>query len=168
MNIPHWRVALTGSALIVLSAVGFGLVQASSPVTSPANVAAMPATPATQAASAAGAADDLAAFTTDARLRAGRHLVHGTVTIDSPKEGLITVQLDGGSISAVDADSMTIAEKGGGSITVTLNTDTRVRVDGKRGRLTDLKVGQVVRVVSRVGADGAATARRVVVPPTAG
>jgi hypothetical protein len=158
MKIPRWRFALTGGALIVLSAVGFGLVQASSPAEAPA---ALPSAPPAGAAVGADGADGLLA---DARIRAGRNLVHGTVTIDSPTEGLITIQLDGGSISAVDADSITIAEKGGGSVTVAITADTRVRIEGKRSKASDLKVGQTVRVVSRVGADGSATARRVVVP----
>ena len=39
--------------------------------------------------------------------------------------GLITVQLDGGTISAVDADSITIAEAGGASVTVAIDDETR-------------------------------------------
>jgi hypothetical protein len=158
MKIPHWRIALTGGAVIVLSIVGFGLVQASSPAAAPA------ATPTAPQAAAAVQADPDADGLADARIRAGRHVVHGTITIDSPKEGLITIQLDGGSISAVDADSITIAEKGGGSVTVAITADTRVRIEGKRAKASDLKVGQTVRVVSRVGEDGSATARRIVVP----
>ena len=159
MKIPRWRIALTGGALIVLSIVGFGLVQASSPAATPVAVASAPA-----ADSAAGANSDVDGLLADARIRAGRYLVHGIVTIDSPTEGLITIQLDGGSISAVDADSITIAEKGGGSVTVAIGADTRVRIEGKRAKASDLKVGQTVRVVSRVGANGSATARRIVVP----
>jgi hypothetical protein len=49
-------------------------------------------------------------------------------------------------------------------VTVAIAADTRVRIEGKRSKASDLKVGQTVRVVSRVGADGSATARRVVVP----
>lgn len=159
MKIPRWRFALTGGALIVLSIVGFGLVQASSPAARPVAVASAP-----QAAAAVVANPDVDGLLADARIRAGRYLVHGIVTIDSPAEGLITIQLDGGSISAVDADSITISEKGGGSVTVAITADTRVRIEGKRAKASDLKVGQTVRVVSRVGADGSATARRIVVP----
>lgn len=158
MKIPRWRIALTGGALIVLSAVGFGLVQASSPAPAPTATRTAPQ------AAAVVQADPDAGGLADARIRAGRHVVHGTITIDSPKEGLITIQLDGGAISAVDADSITIAEKGGGSVIVVITADTRVRIDGKRAKASDLKVGQAVRVVSRVGADGSATARRIVVP----
>jgi hypothetical protein len=87
------------------------------------------------------------------------------MTIDSPKDGLITVQIDGGTISAMGAGSVTIAEKGGGSVTVATDADTRVRRDRKRATPADLKVGDTVHVMSRVATGGSATAKVIVVPP---
>lgn len=158
MKIPGWRIALTGAALAVLTVVGIGLAQAAPPT---ASVAA-PSTAAAEAVApaASGAPSD------EARLRPFRRLVHGTITFDHPDEGLITVQLDGGTISAVDADSITIAEAGGASVTVAIDDETRVRIARKRSAVTDLKAGQTVRVVSRVADGGTVTAKRIVVLPT--
>jgi hypothetical protein len=158
------RVALVGGALVLLSAVGVGLAQAST-------VQPAVAQPVLTAAAAAPAAanDPIDAFAAPLRLRGRGLIVHGTLTVDSPKDGLITVQVDGGTISAVAADSVTIAEKGGGSVTVTINAETRVRRARTRATPADLKVGDVVRVVSRVAdGGGAATAKAIVVIPPAG
>ena len=151
MKIPRWRIALTGGALIVLTVAGIGLVQAAAP---------SPADPTSAILDAAVAVDPVAgdATTTDARLRPLRHLVHGTITFDHPDKGLITVQVDGGTISSVDADSITIAEKGGASVTVAIDDQTRVRVGGRRSTAAELKAGQTVRVISRVGDGNATTA----------
>lgn len=141
MAIPRWRIALTGTALLVLTVAGIGFAQA-----------APPADPAVDAGTPTG----------DIGIRPFRHLVHGTVTFDHPDEGLITVQLDGGAISAVDADSITIAESGGASVTVAIDDLTRVRADGRRSKAADLKAGQTVRILSRVGDGGAVTARWII------
>ena len=148
MGIPRWRLALTGGALIVLSVVGIGLVTAAPP-------------PADETFDAL-AAD----VTSDVPLRGGgRYLVHGTITLDRPDDGLVTYQLDGGTISAVDADSISVAEEGGATVTVAIDDATRVRVNRRRASLADLKAGQRVVVVSRVGDGGAVTARLIRVPP---
>jgi hypothetical protein len=157
MTTPRRRLALGGGALVILLAVGVGFVQASSvgagSVPATANVAAAPVT-------ATDGTDALLA----ARPMRGRGLVvHATLTIDSPKDGIITVQIDGGTIAAVDGHSVTIAEKGGGSVTVAIDTDTRVRRDRKRAAAAALKVGDAVRVVSRVAGGGGATARVIAV-----
>lgn len=162
MATPRRRLALGGGALVILSAVGVGFVQASSvgadSVYAAANNAFAP--PAT-------ATDGTDVFSAALRLRGRGLIVHGTLTIDSPKDGLITVQVDGGTIAAVDAHSITIAEKGGASVTVAIDNDTRVRRDRKRATAADLKVGDTVRVVSRVAGGGAATANTIVVAPAA-
>ena len=161
MASPRMRVALVGGALVVLSAVGVGLVQASTAqpaVPKPVNTTAA-------APAAANPGDGLAA---PLRLRGRGIIVHGTLTIDSPKDGIVTVQVDGGTISAVDADSVTIAEKGGASVTVAIDDATRVRRERKRATPADLKVGDTVRVVSRVADAGGATAKAIVVTPPAG
>jgi hypothetical protein len=158
MVIPRRRLALTGGSLVLLAVVGVGLVQAR---TIPAVVSSVATT------ASVTATTDLSAVESAAALRLGGRgrVVHGTITIDSPKDGLITVQVDGGTISAVDADSVTIAEKGGASVTVAINGDTRVRRERKRATAGDLKVGDTVRVLSRVADGGSATAKLIVVTP---
>src|SRR5690349_20350629 len=87
------------------------------------------------AADALLAADSTAAAAPDRlsarqlqRLASWRHLVHATATLDLPAlGGLTTVQLDHGTIAAVSATSLTVRETGGGSVTVTLGDETRVR-----------------------------------------
>jgi hypothetical protein len=98
------------------------------------------------------------------RLAVLRHLVHGTVVVDLPKlGGLTTVQLDHGTVSAVAATSLTIAEQGSPSVTVKLGAETRVRKDGKGVTIGDLATGDEVFVMSKVGTDGT-VAYLVVVP----
>jgi hypothetical protein len=140
VSIPRWRAALVGSALVVLTISGIGLASAATPE---------------RVSSGAVAGPDIELR----HLRPFRHLVHGTVTFDHPDRGLITIQLDGGSISAVDSDSLAIAEAGGAAVTVAVNDETRVRLDGQRASVGELATGQIVRVVSRVGDGGTATAR---------
>jgi hypothetical protein len=160
MAITGRRLALGGGALVLLTAVGVGFVQASTAGAAPLPAAADAVAPLT------ATTDQADVLSAALRLRARGRIVHGTVTIDSPKDGLITVQVDGGTIAAVDAHSITIAEKGGGSVTVATDADTRVRRDRKRATTADLKVGDTVRVVSRVANNGgAATAKAIVVAP---
>lgn len=158
MKIPGWRVALIGAALSVMTVAGIGFAQAApslAPVVAPVAVGDAIAPAASDSAS------------NDARLRPFRRIVHGTITIDHPKEGLITVQVDGGTISAVDTDSITIAQAGGTSVTIAIDDKTRVRLGGKRSTAADLKPGQIVRVTSRLGDANAATARLIVARPGA-
>jgi hypothetical protein len=158
MAIHRRRFALAGAAVALLTVVGVGLVQASS-------VGADPSRPVADAPTAAATADEASSLAAAVPLRGLRRIVHGTVTIDSPKDGLITVQIDGGTIAAVDGASLTIAEKGGANVTVGIDSDTRVRRNRARAAVADLKIGDIVRVVSRVASGGAATAKAIVVPP---
>jgi hypothetical protein len=151
VKIPGWRIALLGAALAVLTVAGIGLAHAAPPSGADPVVVDL--------AAALIAPSEPADNTADLRLRPLRHVVHGTITFDHPKEGLTTVQVDGGTIAAVDADSITIAEAGGASITVAIDAQTRVRLAGKRSTVTELKVGQTVRVISRIGTGTTATAR---------
>jgi hypothetical protein len=99
----------------------------------------------------------------DPQLAAARRLVHATVVVDLKNGGLTTIQLDHGTVSTVGTTSLTIAEAGGGSVTVTLGADTRVRRDGAKAAIADLKPADEVFVMSKVAADGT-TAYLVVVP----
>lgn len=179
MRIPRWRHALIVSALVVLSAIGGGLVQAASASPAPAAAASANAAKTTTAAAAPtepGA--ELPPFLGE-RLRALRdrlgdggvgrlrkHLVHGTVTVLNREGKLITLQLDHGTVSAIADGSITIAEAGGSSVTVATTAETRVRKDRKPASLAGLAVGDEVVVHSVVDA-GSATARGIVVPAPA-
>lgn len=172
MTIPRWRLAITAGALIVLSAIGGGFVQAAS--ASPAPAAAS-ANPVTAAAAPAGPGTNHPPLLGERvrglrdRLRDGdlgrlrRHLVHATITVLDRDGKVVTLQLDHGTVSAIGNGSITIAEAGGSSVTVATTTDTRVRKDRKPATLSDLAVGD--EVVVRSGVDGgSATARWILVP----
>ena len=93
-----------------------------------------------------------------------RKLVHATVVVDLPVlGGLTTIQLDHGTVSAASSTSLTISETGGGSVTVELGAKTKVRRDGAKAAISDLKTGDEVFVMSRVESDGT-VAYLVVVP----
>lgn len=161
---------LAGSALLVALA-GIGIAQAQpsgSAATSPTRATA--SDPDLATIDAVLAAEQVASDATGRlgverlrRLAAWKHLVHGTVVVDLPKAGLTTIQLDHGTISAVSATSLTIAEAGGSSATVSLSDQSRVRRGGAKAALADLKTGDVVVVVSKVESGGT-TAYLVVVP----
>jgi hypothetical protein len=118
----------------------------------------------TTAAPAAGAGRVNKAVAGLRRLAAARKLVHATVVVDLPKlGGLTTIQLDHGKISAVSATSLSVAETGGTTATVKLGAETRVRKNASKAAVADLKAGDEVFVMSKVGADGT-EAYLVVVP----
>jgi hypothetical protein len=99
------------------------------------------------------------------RLAAWQRLVHATVVVDLKQGGLTTIQLDHGTISAVSATTLTIKETGGGSVTVALGDKTRVRRDGAKAAIADLKTADDVFVLSKVETGGT-TGYLVVVPRT--
>jgi hypothetical protein len=167
-------VAVVGLAIVGVAAASDGW--ASTPAETPA-VAAGGGIHTPDPTSVDGAVDAiLAADQTAApeRLRAGvlrrlaawRHLVHATATLDLPAlGGLTTVQLDHGTVSAVSTTSLTIAEVGGTSVTVDLGASPKVRRNGTKAAVTDLKTGDEAFVMSRVESDGT-EAYLIVVPRT--
>ncbi len=184
------RIVVTAAIAVLVAAAAIALVRAGAPAESVqlgATIGAVtPSDPAADTGVAApGAADSgdlaleldaiLAAETNAApadragprgqlrRLAAWGRLVHATVVVDLKKGGLTTVQLDRGTISAVSATSLTIAEAGGGSVTVQLGDETRVRRDGGKAAIAALKTGDAVFVMSKVEAGGTG-AYLVVVP----
>ena len=185
------RTALTAATIALLGLAAIGLVQAASwagggaaqppPAAAPLAVAPLAAAPATAddsalageldailvadqtTAGAATAVRDNALATGLRRLKLGRHLVHATVVLDLPQKGLTTIQVDHGTISTVGATTLTIAETGGTSPTVTLGGETRVRRHGAKAAIGDLKKGDEVFVMSKVESGGT-TAYLVIVP----
>jgi hypothetical protein len=160
--VPKRRLWVCGGGLLLLAAVGLGAVNAGSPSST-----ASENPPITTAAAQLTAGQSRAGGGGDAALlrprRLGRALVHGTVTLDLPQKGLVTVQLDHGKISALGANSVSISEAGGSTITVATDDQTRVRKEGKKAKLADLKPGDDVFVVSLLEG-GKATAYRIVGP----
>jgi hypothetical protein len=159
-GIPKWRLALVGGAMLLLAAVGLGAVNAGASPTSPANAPSAEAARVLASDAQGAPAQDAPALRPR---RLGRALVHGTVTLDLPRKGLVTVQLDHGTIAAIDGTNLRISEAGNSSVTVATDDKTRVRKNGSKAKVSDLKVGDEVFVVSEVEG-GSATAYRVVVP----
>jgi hypothetical protein len=181
MAIPRWRLALMAGALVILGAVGGGLVQASATASSAAADADAAAASSSNNAllldsialmndpTSSGAAVPAQLLGLRDRLQGRlanirRHLVHGTLTVLDRDGKLVTHQLDHGTVSAVGSASITIAEAGGSSVMVATTSETRVRKDAKASTLADLKTGDEVLVRSTV-VGSSATANLVVVPP---
>jgi hypothetical protein len=188
MQIPAWRVALTGGAITILAAGGIGLVAAGGarPATTAGTYAVPPAAevpaagaPAADARAAAepGTAEILAALAEDERaghpgkalsarwlLRAGRHLVHAEVTITDREGKLVDLWLDHGTVQSIGDGKLVIAEAGSTTQTVQVADDVVVYVGRKDGKLSDVAAGAEVFVQSRI-VDGAAVAKRILVIP---
>lgn len=180
MRIPAWRLALTGGVLTILAVAGIGLATgASAPAAPAANTTAAEATvapDATPAPDASGRPDRKPGRLGLGKLRdglgggrllrAGRHLVHAEVTLTGKDGQLIVLQLDHGTVQAVGDGSLTIAESGGGTETVSTDDATIVYLGRADGALKDVTVGDKLFVQSRI--DGGTTlAKRILIVPEA-
>lgn len=171
MSTPSWRLAIVIGALLLLTAVGAGFVQAAPMAASTTATAPAVSTPAEfDPDEPARLGERLRALrdrSGDGRLgRLRQHLVHGTFTVLNRDSDLVTIQLDHGTVAAIADGTVTISEAGGRSVTVTTTAETRVRKGAAPASLAALEVGDEV-VVHSVVADGTATARFIVVPPAA-
>jgi len=197
MTIVSRSLALAGGAALLVGVLGAGIAvgagasagsAATTSTAAPGAAAASAATdPTAAAADAALAAFDQAGSTGPVGLAAPdaiaqpatrlgqrlrqfarwKQLVHATVTVNRPGAGIQAFNLDHGTITALTAGSMTVAEAGGASVTLTTDTTTRVRKDGKKATLADLRSGNEVVVVSLVSGTGTSRAILVVIPPAA-
>lgn len=169
MRIPTWRFALTGVAIVVLLALGIGFVAASSNTGShPGTAVAAPSTnPEASGAPAGEGGKGLRAMLRGKGLRGlGGRIVHVTATVLDKDGKLIQVQLDHGTVQAIGGGSITVAEAGGTTVTVSTDAATIVRTGRTKGSLSDLKVGDNVFVQSRI--DGSTTlAKHILKVPTA-
>lgn len=184
MKIARWRIALTGAAVLVLAVAGIALVSAAhpTPLTGRPAGAAAPAPTAAAVAEAPDAASDaldagdlealfapeLAAGQAEqiaARLRPrlGARIVHAEWIVDRGDAGLVTRQLDRGTVASTAGTSLTIGEAGRRSVTITATDATRVLRNRTKAALKDLQVGDTVVVLSTV-AGGRTTANVIVVP----
>ena len=171
MRIPTWRLVLMGGAITILAAAGIGLVAASGGTETPAANVAI-AAPTAGPNATAGAGDRLGKQGLRAGLRgarllaAGRHLVHAEVTVTDRDGKLIHLQFDHGTVQSIGGGKLTIAEAGGGTVTVSTDDATIVRAKRQKGDLADVTVGAEVFVQSRI--DGGTTlAKRILVVPAA-
>ena len=185
-DIPRWRIALVATALVVLGALGAGLVLANDPADP---------TPATGSGTTPTAADDGGGLGllglgllgrgdpgagpsggTGARpnarpglIRHGQRLqrlIHVEATLDLPDKGIVTVGVDHGTIASIGSGTIAVSEKNGQTVTLTTSDETKVRKGGAAATLGDLKVGDEVIVTSRLES-GAFAAYRIIVPPPA-
>jgi hypothetical protein len=167
MRIPTWRLALTGGAIVVLLAIGIGFVAASTGTTAAPNSLTAAASPAPEASARPERIDKLRLKawlgSRVGRLGVAKHLVHATATFTDKDGNLVTIQLDHGTIQAIGNGSLTIAEAGGSTVTVSTDDKTDVYVAREEGKLSDLKVGDTVFVQSRI--DGGTLAKRILKVP---
>ena len=120
------------------------------------------ASPSTSASASASANPGGATGSTAAKKLHGlrARALHGEFVVQT-KDGLKTVVLQKGSVTALSATSVTVKSTDGYTVTWTINDQTRVRKDKAAAAATDLKSGLVVRVVGPK--DGSATTARVIV-----
>jgi len=80
--------------------------------------------------------------------RLGNRIVHGDLTLNTRK-GLVSAKIDGGTVTAVDANAhtLTIKRADGQSVSFTATDATRVRKDRAKATFADIKVGDQVQVI---------------------
>jgi hypothetical protein len=86
------------------------------------------------------------------------------VTVTDRDGKLVHLQLDHGTVQSLGNGTLTIAEAGGGTETVSTDGATIVRVGRNTGTLGDVKVGAEVFVRSRLEGSTALAKRIIVVP----
>lgn len=186
-RIPRWRLALVAAALVVLGALGAGLVFAADPADPPAGPPAGapavdpfggpldipglgpllgegPGAPGAQAPGAAGAPDGQRQRPLRRPLERMQRLIHVEATVDLPDKGIVTLAVDHGTISAIGSGTISVKEKDGRTVTLKTTDATKVRKGRDPATLKDLKVGDEVIVMSRLE-DGSFVAGRIGVPP---
>ncbi|MEZ0239640.1 MAG: DUF5666 domain-containing protein [Chloroflexota bacterium] len=159
MQIPTWRLALTGTAVVVLAVAGIGFAAAAGTggTQQAATVETAPSTDAgTETDTGPAAAPrrgPLGGGLDEAYGRLGRlggRLVHAEATVLDKDGNLIEIQLDHGTITAIGDGSITLSEAGDSTVVVKTDADTKVRIGREEGSLDDLAVGDGIFVQSRV------------------
>ena len=101
-----------------------------------------------------------------ARLRVlGQHVLHGEFTVQT-KQGVKLVDTEIGVIMALTPTSVAVRASDGYTQTWVLDASTHVRANRQKGTLSDLKVGETVRLLGP-SSGGSATAQLALVRPTA-
>jgi hypothetical protein len=96
--------------------------------------------------------------------RMGDRVLHGQLTIRTKDGGVRTVDTQLGAVTAVSSTALTVKSSDGFTMTWVLDGDTKVRKDRGPAKVSDLAVGETVRLAGPAAGDGA-TARLVVVRP---
>jgi hypothetical protein len=160
-------VAISGT-VIVLAVVGVGFVSAATQRTAATTISSVDSGHASTAVDGSSLDNLMVSGATLRRLRGrlGHRVVHGIVTLERPKGGLVTVQVDRGTVAAVTSGHLAISETGGSIVTVATSADTRVRRDGSRIELSALRNGDDVYVLSLVPDGGGEPTAAIVAAPT--
>ena len=133
----YWKtaIALGFVGMIAMGAAAFGQSDSSSPASA-------------------------ASSTTQAQARPrignlGNRIVHGDLTLNTRK-GIVTAKVDGGKVTAVDANArtLTIKRADGQTVSFTAADGTRVRKNGEKAAFGDIKVGDLVQVIQLDRGDG--------------
>jgi hypothetical protein len=172
MRIQTWRLALTGGGIAIIAVAGMGMVAGATAPNAPAsNVVAAAST---DAPGASGKPDRPAGENRPGKLREGigaarllrlgRRLVHAEITVVGRDDELVDLQLDHGTVQTLGGGSLTIAEQGGITETVSIDDATIVYLGREDGHLADVTVGAEVFVQSRVDG-GNPLAKRILVIP---
>jgi hypothetical protein len=171
MRVPTWRLVLAGGVVVILAALGIGLVAAANaPAALRSNVAAAVATPGPAATTEPGRPEqDRRGERREAwrvrLLRIGRHLVHVEATVTDKDGNLIVLRFDHGTVQSFNGGSLSISEAGGGTGTVTTDDATVVHVGRADGMLANVTVGDEVFVQSRVDGNKTLAKRILIIPP---
>lgn len=126
----YWKtaIALGFVGVIAMGAAAFGQSDASSPA------------PAVSSSSRAQARPRIG--------KLGNRIVHGDLTLNTRK-GIVNAKVDGGKVTAVDANAhtLTIKRADGQSVSFTATDATRVRKNGEKASFGDIEVGDLVQVI---------------------
>jgi hypothetical protein len=77
-------------------------------------------------------------------------LLHGQFVVLGKDKKPTTIAEQRGTVSAVSATSISLTSTDGFKETYVVNADTRVRVDGKKSAIADVKTGQTATVLAGV------------------
>jgi hypothetical protein len=95
-----------------------------------------------------------------------RRVEHGEVTLKGKDDKPVVVDIQRGKVTAVSPTSISLKSEDGFTATYTVSSDTRIRVDGERKAIGDVRVGKsagLIATKASTAAGSAATARFVVV-----
>ncbi|HEX4015167.1 MAG TPA: hypothetical protein VHX15_00380 [Frankiaceae bacterium] len=82
---------------------------------------------------------------------AGR-VLHGEFTVEGKGGTPTKVAEQRGTVNAVSSSAITLTSKDGYKHTYVVNSDTRVRVDAKKGAISGVRTGQDATVLAKVSA----------------
>ncbi len=88
-------------------------------------------------------------------------VLHGQITVEGKDNQPVVVAEQRGKVDAVSTTSITLTSKDGFHQTYAVSADTRVRIDGKKSAIGDVKVGQTAGVIAKV--EGSTQTARVII-----